>query len=381
VTAGLVLPYAARGLLGTGGALASFFLVFFAVTSAYSSELIAVSSIFTYDIYQTYINPKASGTTLIRISHASCIGFALFMSCFGVGLYHAGVGMGYLYLMMGVVISSAVIPATLTLIWKDMNWIAAACSPVLGLATSLTAWLVTATRECGSLSVSCTGSNYPMLAGNVAALLSPLIFVPVLTYSFGRQNYDWESMKQITRGDDSEMIRRASADASSVNEYRDYTNDEQDQKHLMRAAKLARWMTVGMTLVFLILWPMPLYGSGYVFSKPFFTGESQSPHHPFSFLPHPFPLFTSQNNTIASLPPPRQTHQLTPSFPPIRLGHSRPHLALRHDGLRRHLPALGVARHHRACRNSHARGPHREKQAGGDRARPPRPCRHRQRRW
>ncbi|KAJ2980588.1 hypothetical protein NUW58_g6905 [Xylaria curta] len=27
-----------------------------------------------------------------------------------------------------------------------------------------------------------------------------------------------------------------------------------------------------MTLAFLVLWPFPLYGSSYVFSKPFFTG-------------------------------------------------------------------------------------------------------------
>lgn len=166
--------------------------------------------------------------------------------------------MGYLYLMMGCIISSAVIPATLTLLWKDMNWIAAAGSPVLGLACSLTAWLVTARRECGELSVSCTGSNYPMLAGNVTALLSPLIFVPVLTYGFGRQNYNWESMKMISRGDDSALIRRASLEPETVHEYRDYTNDEQEQKHLMRAAKIARWMTVAMTLIFLIVWPMPL---------------------------------------------------------------------------------------------------------------------------
>lgn len=25
-------------------------------------------------------------------------------------------------------------------------------------------------------------------------------------------------------------------------------------------------------LAFLVLWPMPMYGSGYIFSKPFFTG-------------------------------------------------------------------------------------------------------------
>jgi hypothetical protein len=31
-------------------------------------------------------------------------------------------------------------------------------------------------------------------------------------------------------------------------------------------------MTVILTLAFLILWPMPIYGTGYVFSEKFFTG-------------------------------------------------------------------------------------------------------------
>ena len=52
VTAGLVLPNAAVALLGRGGAVCTLLMVFMAVTSASSSELIAVSSIFTYDIYQ-----------------------------------------------------------------------------------------------------------------------------------------------------------------------------------------------------------------------------------------------------------------------------------------------------------------------------------------
>lgn len=73
--------------------------------------------------------------------------------------------MGFLYLMMGVVIGSAVIPAALTLTWGGQNWIAAAGTPVLGLIVALIAWLVTASKQCGTLNVECTGSNYPMLAG------------------------------------------------------------------------------------------------------------------------------------------------------------------------------------------------------------------------
>lgn len=36
-------------------------LQYMAIMSTYSSELISVSSISAYDIYKTYINPKATG--------------------------------------------------------------------------------------------------------------------------------------------------------------------------------------------------------------------------------------------------------------------------------------------------------------------------------
>jgi Na+/proline symporter len=85
VSAGLVLPYAAVAILGGGGAVCTLLIVFMAVTSASSAELIAVSSIFTYDIYQTYFNPTASGKRLIYMSHAMVIGYGLFMAAFSVG--------------------------------------------------------------------------------------------------------------------------------------------------------------------------------------------------------------------------------------------------------------------------------------------------------
>ena len=87
VTAGLVLPNAAVALLGKGGAAATLLLIFMAVTSASSAEFIAVSSIFTYDIYQTYINPRASGKRLIYMAHTSVIVYAILLASFSTGLY------------------------------------------------------------------------------------------------------------------------------------------------------------------------------------------------------------------------------------------------------------------------------------------------------
>ncbi|KAF2030541.1 urea active transporter [Setomelanomma holmii] len=274
VTAGLVLPTAAVAMLGKGGAAAVLLLVFMAVTSAMSAELIAVSSIFTYDFYQTYFNPTASGKQLIYMSHTMVVGFAIAMAAWSTALHYIGISMGYLYLLMGVIISSAVLPATLTLMWSGQNWWAATLSPPLGFACSLTAWLVTAKKEGGELTVATTGANNPMLAGNVVALLSPLIFVPVLTFALGKQNYDWQSMKAIRKGDDHDLAAAANVDLERIpgEERRAIEAEVEEQAKLTKAARIARWLTAFLALALLVLWPMPMYGSGYVFSKKFFTG-------------------------------------------------------------------------------------------------------------
>lgn len=195
------------------------------------------------------------------------------MAGFSVGLHYAGISMGWLYVWMGVMISAAVIPATLTLLWKRQNWIAAAFSPVLGLCCALIAWTVTCAKEFdGVLNVDNLGSNNPMLAGNVVALLSPLIFVPILTFAFGADNYDWSSMAAIKQADDVDASDSAPNDSESAIPTSFAVAPEEDKAKLVRASKIAKIMTVCMTLAFLVLWPMPMYGSSYVFSKPFFTG-------------------------------------------------------------------------------------------------------------
>lgn len=245
VSAGLALPYAAVALLGKGGAVATLIMIFLAVTSSFNSELVATSSIFTYDIYRTYIKPEAPGKTLVWMSHACMVVYASIICCISVGLWYNGISMGYMYLLMGVLISSAVIPATLTLLWKGQNRWAATMSPLLGFICAIIAWLVTAKKTCGALDITCTGSNDPMLAGNVTALLSPLLFVPIFTLIFGVDNYDWQSMRDIRQADDHDVIEDSDLDPEAQRELEraQKADDEAEQKKLQRAFKIACVMT------------------------------------------------------------------------------------------------------------------------------------------
>lgn len=58
VSAGLPAPAAAAALLGKGGAAMILIVLFLAVTSATSAELIAVGSLLTFDVYKVRV-PKS----------------------------------------------------------------------------------------------------------------------------------------------------------------------------------------------------------------------------------------------------------------------------------------------------------------------------------
>lgn len=57
---GLVMPASAYVLIGPAGAVLVVIICFMAVTSSGASEMVAISSLFTFDVYRKYINPKAS---------------------------------------------------------------------------------------------------------------------------------------------------------------------------------------------------------------------------------------------------------------------------------------------------------------------------------
>lgn len=263
VSAGLTLPSAAVALLGKNGAVASLAMVFMACTSAMSAQLISVSSIFTYDIYKAYINQAANGKKLIYVSHMAVVAFGVVMSVWSIGLYYVNISMGYLYAMMGIIISSAVIPGALTLLWSRQSKLAVCLSPPLGFLCSMAAWLGMTQYYFGTINIETTGTDLSMLMGNLVALLSPVIFVPILTLIKPETRpYDFVSMRAIELVDD----------GPGNNHHPTLEETERGISLLKRNSKFARITALILTLCLTVIWPWPLYGSSYVFSKQFFTG-------------------------------------------------------------------------------------------------------------
>ena len=263
VQLGLVVPAAASVLMGEIGAIMVLVMLFMAVTSAGSAELIAVSSLITYDVYRTYKNPKATGKQLLKVSRGVIVAFGLGMGALAVVLLGMGLSLGFVYLAMGILIGSAVIPIALTIIWNRTTRAGAVAGALVGVCLSLTTWTSVAASEAdGVVDIASLGGAFPMLYGNVVAILSSGLICIVISLAQNKK-YDWKELDQhmslVT--DDMEQHEITATEVAKR---------EQDEEQLKKAFKFSVRGGGLLTLIVIIFWPMPLYFSGYVFDFGFY---------------------------------------------------------------------------------------------------------------
>ncbi len=81
--------------MGEGGAFLLTLQLFLAVTSTGSAEQIAVASLWSYDIYRDYINPKATGKQIILHSRVGVCAYSVLSGVFAVILLRLDISLGW----------------------------------------------------------------------------------------------------------------------------------------------------------------------------------------------------------------------------------------------------------------------------------------------
>ncbi|KAL2812926.1 Sodium:solute symporter family-domain-containing protein [Aspergillus cavernicola] len=282
ISAGLAAPFGATALAGQNGATALLLTLFMAVTSSASSQLIAVSSILTFDVYKIYIKPTATPQQLIFVSHVMICVFGVVMACVACLWNGIGIDLGWLFLVMGLLIGGAVFPAAFTILWKGQTQLGAVSGAIGGLVAGLIAWLVEAKVYYGTLSVETTGALYPTLAGNMASVLTGLILTLTISY-LKPDNFNWEKTRAINTPkplnststppspkDPKPPTVLAPRDEEEPERSADSTLIENPQ-FLQKTFVLAVTVSAVLSTIMDIIIPIPMFLSHYVFSKPFFT--------------------------------------------------------------------------------------------------------------
>ncbi|KAL4786257.1 Sodium:solute symporter family-domain-containing protein [Aspergillus varians] len=314
VSAGMVMPYVVKALIGNSGIIAFFVLLFMALTSTVSSSMIAVSSILSFDIYKTYFNPKATDKKLLHASHITVVFHAIFITGISIALNYGGANMTWIGYFRPILSCPGIIPLGLTLFWDGQTKLAAIISPVLGFFTGLAIWLGTAHALYGEVNMATTGEGLPALYGAIGSFFSPAIY-SVLISLYKPYKFDWRIFLRIELADEAQIhssdtltdtetkeepatgTQTPQSDISTADPERTGAHEkpipvstvsptpgsqlslddirhpfsEETLKELNRWMKIAWAIFVILVLVTFILWPMPLYRD-YVFSKSFFSG-------------------------------------------------------------------------------------------------------------
>ncbi|KAL4885228.1 Sodium:solute symporter family-domain-containing protein [Aspergillus karnatakaensis] len=307
VSAGLVMPYLVKALIGDAGIVAFFVLVFMALTSTVSSSMIAVSSILSFDLYKTYFNPKATDKMLLRASHITVVFHAIFITGISIALNYGGANMTWIGYFRPILSCPGIIPLGLTLFWDGQTTLAAIVSPVLGFFTGLSIWLGTAHALYGEVNMTTTGSGLPALYGAIGSFFSPAIYSVVISLC-KPSKFDWREFLRIELAEEAQIHADDNkSDPTGTQTPNSDTSDperitagkekslavsavpapvrtaqlpldeiqhpfsEQTLKELHRWMKIAWVIFVVLVLVTFILWPRPLYRD-YIFTKSFFSG-------------------------------------------------------------------------------------------------------------
>merc|ERR1711990_1432808 len=243
---GLVPPAAAVHFFGKGGAMMITIMLFMAITSTGSAEQIAVSSLIAYDIYKKYINPKATGEQILKVSRFAILGFGIFMGVLSTILFELGLSLGFVCLMMGIFIGSAVMPVAFVLTWKDASASGAIAGAVVGQICAMITWIVCSTFERdangkhGTVDLDTLGGNYPMLAGNVMAIGMSGIVCAVMS-KMNPQNFDLTTLKDGIALIDDKLPELSDA--------------QKDEERLVAALKWITKWGVGFSVIMVIVWP------------------------------------------------------------------------------------------------------------------------------
>jgi len=341
---GLTPARALSKILGTGGAAILLLQLFMAITSTGSAEIIAVSSILTYDIYYEYINPELKqrreglrkifqaavagvetsgrvavsainglmqdlvnkgffekevppnevadlataissfvvddksiattdlyscvnkavcsnsmeGVILLRVSKFFTAVFAIFMGFLAVFLQTLGFSLGWVYMSMGVIIGSAVGPASLTILMETANSIFIGAGAIGGLILGLMGWCIKASVDNdGVVDYNTLGQDWPWVVGNLCAIIGGLLIALVGSLAMPDKSFKWEMLNErIPLVDDIEPPKDADAES-----------DSKLQKHV----KIAVGASLVLTFILLVLWPLPMHYGGGVFSEGGFT--------------------------------------------------------------------------------------------------------------
>ena len=222
--------YVSQALMGNTGSFLILVLVLVAVITTAASEVLSISSIIIYDIYQTYISPfraspvpedKEMSIRMQRaiqneeyleydrrsvwLKHVVVISVSILLIPIALVALAANIDVYWLFMVTGVVCGSCVMPIAFAITWHRTTAGGVISGVLGGFAIAVISWLVVASLQPGGLVHFRTSTAHwlPLLVGLSAALGMGGIMCIIVSLSCGGcdgdllEEEEWEKTRQI----------------------------------------------------------------------------------------------------------------------------------------------------------------------------------------
>jgi len=219
------------------------------LVATFSSE----DGIFVPDLYSAVNKAVSSnnieGAILLRVSKFFTGLFAVFMGFLAVFLLTIGLSLGHVYMSMGCLVGSAVGPAALTILMQTANSKAIAAGAVGGFVLAMIGWVGQAASEFGEVKYGTIMSDWPWVSGNLCGILGGTAIAWLGSVIAPDKDFRWSMLNErIALVDDVEPPKDSKL--------------ETDDK-LAFQVKIAVYASIGLTILLLVLWPIPMHvGTG-----------------------------------------------------------------------------------------------------------------------
>jgi urea-proton symporter len=162
--------------------------------------------------------------------------------------------------MTGIFTGCALPGLVATFFSSRQGSLAAVASIWGGFLSAVITWLTLANRFSGEVTIASVGAVDPCLYGCIAGIGGAAV-ITILISLFHNARYQWDTLRAVRLVDDDGKERDVT-----------FNDPHYDAARLRKAAYLARGVTLVLFLAIFIIWPLSMYGSGYIFSRQFFTG-------------------------------------------------------------------------------------------------------------
>merc|ERR1719428_88479 len=193
------------------------------------------------------------GKILLRVSKFFTGLFAVFMGFLAVFLLTIGLSLGHVYMSMGCLVGSAVGPAALTILMETANSKAIAIGAVGGFVLAMIGWVGQAATEFGEVKYGTIMSDWPWVSGNLCGILGGTAIACIGSLIAPDKSFKWSMLNEkIALVDDVEPPKDAKLETGAK---------------LETQVKIAVWASIILTIILLVLWPIPQHVGGGVMGE------------------------------------------------------------------------------------------------------------------